>query len=443
MTTTSSRPPQSATQDCRAQAAGVVAAVVSRGRALDDMLEGAVTRAPVRDAGLLRELCYGTLRWYLPLEYRLQRLLHRPLPQHSPQLHALLMLGLYQLQHLRIPDYAAVAATVAAAEPLGLPRYTGLINAVLRESLRRRETLDAAIAADPETASAHPGWLLQALREDWPQDWPAIVAAGNSRPPMALRLNPLRTRQTDYLTQLAERGLQAHPVPGIDGALVLEQACDVADLPGFAEGLVSVQDPAAQFTPALLDVRPGMRVLDACAAPGGKTGALLERVPDLDLLALDLNPDRLERVASNLERLGLQARLVTGDACKPPDWWDGRPFDRILLDAPCSGTGVIRRHPDIKLLRRATDIDRLAVTQRALLEALWPLLRTGGCLLYVTCSVLSAENRNPITAFCAAHPEVDPEPLAIDEARVSGHGHQILPGAQEMDGFFYARLRKL
>ncbi len=442
----------SAGAGCRARAAEVLAGVLFRGRSLNEALPPALSRVAPRDAALLQELCYGTLRWYLPARHLLGQLLHRPLPARESVLHALLLAGLYQLYQLRIPAYAAVAATVAATRLIDRPRAGGLragglragglVNAVLRNAQRREEEFRAQLAADPVLASGHPAWLLTRLQQAWPQDWPAIVAADNTRPPMGLRVNLARITRADYRDRLTAVGLAADPDPQVASALMLDRPSEVDALPGFAEGLVSVQDPAAQLAAPLLAPKPGQRVLDACAAPGGKTGHLLEYAPDPDLLALDNDAARLERVRDNLDRLGLNARLVTGDAGRPEGWWDGQPFERILLDAPCTGSGVIRRHPDILVLRRSDDVAALAARQRTLLDALWPLLAPGGRLLYATCSVLPEETRLLIDEFLVRHGDAAAEPIAAGPGRTSGAGCQLLPGEDNRDGFFYARLRK-
>jgi 16S rRNA (cytosine967-C5)-methyltransferase len=332
----------------------------------------------------------------------------------------------------------------------------GLTNAVLRAAVRRREELTAALEHDLEACSAHPYWLLQRLQDDWPDDWPAIVAANNARPPLTLRVNAHHCDRESYRERLTAVGRIAepvsipypHPAPPeaeksyVETALVLNAAVEPAALPGFAEGWISVQDAAAQLAAPLLDIQPGLRVLDACAAPGGKTGHLLECAPRLDLTALDQDAARLEHVAENLRRLRFQARLVVGDALRPADWWDGVPYDRILLDAPCSATGVIRRHPDIKLLRRDSDIAVLAFRQQALLASLWPLLRPQGRLLYATCSLLRQENEQVVESFLMAQPDAKEQPIIAPWGRPCSHGRQILPGEAHMDGFYYAVLVK-
>lgn len=423
----------------RAAAARAVAAVLGPGRALDEALAAAVESLHGPDRALAAQLAYGTLRLYPRLERWAGLLLDRPLPRREAEVRALLALGLYQLEASRVPDHAAVAATVEAARGLGRSRHAGLLNACLRRWLRERETLKARVARDPEVVHAHPRWWLDVLARDWPRDWEAVVAANNEQAPMWLRVNAARGARDAWLARLQAEGAAAEAWDPAPEALRLASPLPVEALPGFAAGEVSVQDGAAQLAAGLLAPAPGMRVLDACAAPGGKACHLLERCAGIDLTALDIAPDRLQRVRDNLERLGLAARIVAGDAADPAGWWDGRPFDRILLDAPCTGSGVIRRHPDIKLLRRPGDVDTLAARQAALLDALWPLLAPGGRLLYATCSVLRAENGAQAAAFLARRPEA--RALDLGEpgwGRRAGPGRQLLSGEAGVDGFYYA-----
>jgi 16S rRNA (cytosine967-C5)-methyltransferase len=426
----------------RIAAAWVLSQVVGGKQSLNTVLPPALARVEIRERGLLQELCYGTLRWYPQLHYLLEQLLHKPLKPHEHEVQALLLMGLYQLLHLRVPDYAVVAEAVAAAHGLGKDRVAGLINAVLRNFQRRRSAWLAELERDASGHNAHPVWLLRRLQDDWPEHWQAIVAANNTRPPCSLRVNLARLSRQRYGEYLAAAGIAAQPAPFSAAGITLAKACEVDALPGFREGWVSVQDLAAQLAAGLLDLRPGLRVLDACAAPGGKTSHILETVPALALLALDSDAKRLLQVQANLQRLGLAADIRTGDAGVPESWWDGVPYDRILLDAPCSGTGVIRRHPDIKVLRRAADIGPLAARQRALLDALWPLLKPGGRLLYVTCSVLQQENERIVAAFLAAHPNAHEHPILAAWGHARPQGRQILPGEADMDGFYYACLVK-
>jgi 16S rRNA (cytosine967-C5)-methyltransferase len=429
--------------DLRIAAARVIARVKAEKRSLAVVLPVAEAGVAERDRGLLQELCYGTLRWYYQLRYLLQCLLSKPLQPREQEVEALLCLGLYQLLYTRIPAYAAVSVTVAAVRGLGKSWAVGLSNAVLRNFQRQREVLLAELARDPALSSAHPPWLLECLQADWPDAWPAVIAANNTRPPQSLRVNLRRTTRSNYLHRLADTGIDAWKTPSTAAGVTLAKPRDVERLPGFQQGLVSVQDPAAQLAAGLMDLRPGLRVLDACAAPGGKSCHLLEAESELkELVALDIDGGRLNQVRDNLHRLGLRATLVAGDASRPPTWWDATPFDRILLDAPCSATGVIRRHPDIKLLREAADIDRSAERQRALLDELWPLLAPGGMLLYATCSTARRENDHNIADFLADRADAREQAIVARWGRAVPHGRQILPGEAGMDGFYYARLIK-
>jgi 16S rRNA (cytosine967-C5)-methyltransferase len=408
---------------------------VVRDRAPLEAVLGEAAGFDARDSGTLRALVSGAVRWHHRLEWQRAQMLDRPLRPRDALLGALLRVGLFQLQGLRVPDHAAVSATVAAADTLGLSRAKGLVNAVLRRFLREREALDARMERMPEALFSHPLWLLARLQHDWPEAWRSVVAANNALPPMWLRVNRLRTNCADYLQRLAAAGISAEPSAELPEAVLLAEPLPVTELPGFADGLVSVQDAAAQLAATLLQLTPGMRVLDACAAPGGKTAHILERCPDLDVLvALDRAPTRLETLRANLDRLGLAAQVVAGDATAPEAWWDGRPFDRILIDAPCSASGVIRRHPDIKLLREEADIGTAVDTQRQMLERLSPLLKPGGRIVYSTCSVLHVENREQIGQFLEGAGRRNTAGARCAFER------QVLPGEANMDGFYYACL---
>jgi 16S rRNA (cytosine967-C5)-methyltransferase len=429
--------------DPRALAAQALARVSEAGSSLSEVLAPAQARCDdERDAALLQELVFGAARWFFRLDAILARLLRKPLKVRDADLHCLLLVGLYQLDQLAMPERVAVHETVQAVRALGKDWASGLANAVLRGYLRRRGELEQAITADPVAAASHPRWLIDKLQHDWPEHQQQIIDANNLRPPMILRVNGRRLTRDEYLEVLQLHGIDATPVPETDCGIQLAAACPVSQLPGFYAGDVSVQDGAAQLAAALLDVRPGMHVLDACAAPGGKTAHLLERCSDITLTAIDVDAMRLSRIRENLDRLGLHADLLVADAGQPTLWWDGRQFDRILLDAPCSGTGVIRRHPDIKLLRRAADIEALARRQAELLTALWPLLSPGGMLLYCTCSVLRAENNGPVSDFLARYSDATERPLTSGQVGRREVGRQILPGESGMDGFFYACLQK-
>ena len=422
--------------EVRAAAARLVARVLVERVSADDALE-AEAGVALRDRSLLAALVFGALRWHHRLEWQAARLLTKPLKRDQAELGALLRIGLLQLQELRIPPHAAVSATVDAAALLGLRNAAGLVNAVLRRFQRERAELEAGLQAVPEARFSHPMWLIDALRSDWPDDWERILDANNAAAPMWLRVNLRRTTRAAYLETLRAAGIAADAAADVATAVRLAVPQPVETLPGFATGEVSVQDVCAQRAAPLLDLAAGQRVLDACAAPGGKTGHILESCPDLaEVWAVDRDRSRLERVADNLRRLELTARLVAGDATSPAHWWDGRPFDRILLDAPCSAVGVIRRHPDIKVLRRPEDVDGAVASQAKLLRALWPLLAPGGLLVYATCTVLRRENDSQIAAFRGAEPALEPAGPGAAAA------WRNLPGEADGDGFYYAGLRK-
>ncbi|HHH35713.1 MAG TPA: 16S rRNA (cytosine(967)-C(5))-methyltransferase RsmB [Gammaproteobacteria bacterium] len=422
----------------RAVAARILREVCEEGRSL-----GAALTRHGAGHGLVQELCYGTLRWLPRLQWLLDRLLRRPLKAKDAEVRWLLLAGLYQLLYMRIPPHAAVMETVAATRALEREWLKGLVNGVLRNFLRRREALLAACEEDEAACHAHPPWLIRMLREAWPSRWEAVLAANNQRPPMVLRVNRRMQDRAAYLRRLEEAGLAARPLVHAADGVVLETPVDVHRLPGFAQGAVSVQDGAAQLAAGLLDLRPGLRVLDACAAPGGKTCHLLETEPALaEVVAVDIDPARCARIEENLQRLQLEATVTCGDAAEPGQWWDARPFDRILLDAPCTATGVIRRHPDIKCLRRAGDVERLAAQQARLLRALWPLLKGGGMLLYATCSVLPRENSGQVRAFLAENGDAVPLPMTVAWGLTQPAGRQVLPGEDDMDGFYYACIGK-
>jgi 16S rRNA (cytosine967-C5)-methyltransferase len=430
--------------DVRLRAGRVVADVAARGISLSRALPAAGEGLEdARDVALLKALSFGTVRAHPRLAKLVQISLDRPLTRGRAELEALLCVGLYQLSGMRVAAHAAVAATVDAARALRGDGAAGLVNAVLRRYQRERASLEAAADADDEARFMHPRWMLDRLRRDWPGQWSGIVEAGNAEPPMWLRVNLRRIARADYALLLERQSVAAHPSAHAPAALRAVPACDVESLPGFGAGLVSVQDAAAQLAAPLLDVGPAARVLDACAAPGGKTAQLLEQCPDARVTAIDIDAQRLDRVRTGLARLGLSAQLLCADAGAPASWWDGAAFDRILLDAPCTATGVIRRHPDIKLLRRADDVAALVREQARLLDALWPLLAPGGRLLYVTCSLLREEGAAQVERMLERNADARSVPVSADWGREYGPGRQVLPGEDAMDGFYYSCLDKL
>jgi len=432
----------SAPANVRALAAQALARIV-RGESLRTVFAAAAPRlADARDRALLSNLLHEGARWWLRYDAALDRLLERPLRERELDVHALAVLGIVQLDVLRLPEYAAVAATVEAARSLRKPKFAGLINALLRRWLREREAMNAKLDADAVTRSAHPRWLLDALARDWPNEVDTVLAADNAQAPLWLRVNRRRARREELLERFAAAGIEANAAAAPDCAIVLAQSTDVTRLPGYAEGAFSVQDGAAQFAADLLDSVAGQRVLDACAAPGGKSAHILEAA-DASLIALDSDARRLARIEENLARLGFKAAIRTGDAAVPAPWWDGKPFDRILIDAPCSATGIVRRQPDIKLHRRAGDIARLIDEQARILDALWPLLGQRGRLVYATCSVLADENARQIARFLERHADAQPVDIAPPGwRRCAEVGAQNLPGEHGMDGFYYAVLEK-
>ena len=424
----------------RVRAARVLADVLARRATLPEAL--ARHNGPAADDSFVRELCFGTARHALRLDHEVRHHLRQAPRAKDLDVHALLLLGGYQLAHTDVPDHAAVHATVAATAGLGKGWARGLVNAVLRK------LAGADLRGDdpslPDVARfGLPEWWLQRLRDAWPQDWQAIVNAGNARPPMTLRS---RRKRSLTLAALADAGIAAHAGTLSNTAIYLEQPLPVTALPGFADGELSVQDEGAQLAAPLLGAAPGERILDACAAPGGKALHLAQMEPAAEILALDVDPRRCQRIRENVARAGVTIDVRTGDGRTPRQWWDGKPFDRILVDAPCSATGILRRQPDIRLQREAADMPELLRLQRDLLRNLWPLLRIGGRLLYCTCSVLAEENEDVIGAFLAEHDDALCLPIvfgnAPEQARPRAFGQQLLPTVAEHDGFYFALLER-
>mgnify|MGYP001549579822 CR=1 FL=1 len=438
---------RAAGSNARMSALALLAAVLDDGQNLSDASPGGAGLDP-RDRAFARHLAYGVLRWRSALEWLASGLLNKPLKRRDRDIQRLILLGLYQLWQDETSPHAAINETTECARLAGKTWAVGLVNGVLRRFQRER---DARIAALEKTehALAHPAWLLQALRQDWPENWKRIAQANNLPAPLWLRLNA-RHDEAATLGRLQQDGLAITRHPLVETAVRIEPARNVDQLPGFSEGLISVQDPAAQLAVELLAPGPGQRVLDACSAPGGKTGHLLEAQADIQLTSLDRSAARLQRVRENLQRLRLAdpaadggaVRLLAEDAAETSAWWDGKPCQRILLDAPCTATGVIRRHPEIKWLRSTEQVGEAVRLQRTLLDRLWPLLETGGMLLYATCSILQEENNLQIKAFLDRTADAEEVALQADWGRAMSPGRQILPGEYEMDGFFYALLRK-
>jgi 16S rRNA (cytosine967-C5)-methyltransferase len=423
-------------------AARAVARVIE-GASLTDALAEVDDGSELRGRTLVQELAYGTLRHWGTLDALTRRLSRHPI--HDALLRSLTAVALYQILHTRAPAFAVVDRAVEAAARLARPAAKGLENALLRRFLRERETLLAAVNGDEVARYSYPKWWIERVRRDFPDDWEAMLDAGNARPPLSLRVNLRMTSAPALVARFAEAGIDATQAG--DCGVIVAKPRPVTELPGYADGAFAVQDLGAQLAAPLLGVADGMRVLDACAAPGGKTTHLLE-CADIDLTALDADAARLRRLRENLVRLRhdrRRVRVVEGDAKESARWWDGSPYDRILLDAPCTASGIVRRHPDIKWRRRVADVQAFAAEQSRLLAAAWPLLATGGRLLYATCSVFMAENDERVDEFCARHPGALRETLNFPEG-VAHRGGQILPSASgarhNQDGFFYALLRK-
>ena len=429
----------------RALAARCTFAVVDKGRSLADELPQQIAKIEPKDKGLLQELCYGVLRHLPELENDVREFIKKPLTGKQRVGHFLMLVGVYQIKYTRIPDHAAFNETVSACKPLKCDHLKGLINGVLRNFQRQQaankkdETAVNDNLPDAITFN-HPSWFIKKIQLAYPDTWQAVLNANMQRPPMWLRVNQLHHSVNEYLALLANEEMEHLLVDEKSGAIRLTNAIDVNKLPGFQQGWVSIQDGAAQQAARLLDCQPEDNVLDCCAAPGGKTCHILEYSPTIkSMTAIDIEATRLERVTENLQRLNLQANVVAADAATPEKWWDGQLFDRILLDAPCSGTGVIRRHPDIKWLRKNQDIAVLTELQQDILKNIWSLLKPGGTLLYATCSVLPEENSQQVQYFVENNADAE---LIVITDDASDIGWQILPNDDSMDGFYYAKLVK-
>ena len=421
-------------------AAKVLTSVIRDGQSLTAALNNTLGVVESdKDRAFIQALCYGVCRNFHRLDYILSQMLDKPLKDLDVK--ALALIGLYQLKFMRVKSHAAVSETVLAARKK--PWAKALINALLRSYLRGQEGFEQKADNVKSALVSHPDWLIQQIEQDWPIQAQQIFQQNNEQPPMALRVNLANISQYQYLQKLRDQGIEAEAVSFCRSAILLNKPAVVDILPGFSEGWVSVQDTAAQLAAELLDVQIGHRVLDVCAAPGGKAAHILEHQPKVrELVAVDIDKLRLQRVNDNFQRLKLSAKLIVGDASKPEDWWDGQLFDRILLDVPCSALGVIRRHPDIKLLRRAEDINTLQVLQKRIMTAVWSLLAPGGIMLYATCSILKQENEQQIEAFLATNTNAIEVPINADWGLVRRYGRQILTGESAMDGFYYALIRK-
>ena len=425
----------------RQVAARVLTRVLQDGQSLTAALDAALPSVEMdKDRAFIQALCYGVCRYFYRLDFILSELLTKPLK--DCEVKTLALVGLYQLNYMRVKSYAAVSETVLATRKK--PWAKALINALLRSYLRDQVSLEQKADAMQWSAISHPKWLVKQIELDWPKQAQAVFYENNQLPPMALRVNLSQISRADYLQQLAEKDIEATAVDFCPSAIVLKQSVGVDSLPGFVQGLVSVQDVAAQLAAGLLNVQAGQSILDVCAAPGGKAAHILESQNRVKrLVAVDIDENRMQRVSENILRLNLSADLVVGDAANPEAWWDGEIFDRILLDVPCSALGVIRRHPDIKLLRKPEDIQALRDLQQRILNAVWPLLSSEGVMLYATCSILKQENEQQIDVFLNEHPDAIEIPIDAEWGFAVSHGRQILPGESAMDGFYYALIKKL
>jgi 16S rRNA (cytosine967-C5)-methyltransferase len=427
----------------RLVAAHALMRVLDQGQSLDAVLDTLLADVEQsRDRALARRLCHGVLRDWPALNHLLARLLTKAPARRDRVVHFLLAIALSELRDGREPDHAIVHSAVEAVRAVGLGRLTGLANAVLRSFQRQQESLESELVENPVLRFGYPGWLIEKIRSDWPEDWENILINGNQAPPLCLRVNRRHWTREQARQALVDAGHASRAPDFLPDGLLLEQRAAIAGLPGFLQGGLSVQDGAAQLAVEYLDLENGLRVLDACAAPGGKSAHILERA-EVELTVLEIDEQRMERVGENLERLGLSARLVVGDATRPDQWWDGQPFDRILVDAPCTATGVIRRHPDIRWLRQPADIDAMVAVQATMLDRLWPLLSPGGILVYATCSILKAENQRQGQTLLERHEELQ----VIDHENLPGRacspGRQLLPGDLDLDGFYHLAVRRL
>jgi 16S rRNA (cytosine967-C5)-methyltransferase len=425
-------------KNTRLVAAQTLVRVLDGGQSLTSALEHTLsTLENPQEKAFVQAVCYGVCRYYHRLQFLLFQLLDKPIK--DVEIYALALIGLYQLAFMRVKTHAAVSETVDAT-PKKKSWAKNLINALLRRYLREQEQLKKLANENPVALYSHPKWLISRIENDWYEKAPQIFQAANEPPPMVLRVNALQTTREKYLQQLSDLDIEAQAVENCPSAIRLVKPVGVTALPNFENGMVSVQDTAAQFAAGLLELEAGQHVLDLCAAPAGKTAHILELQNDLECVAVDIDATRMLRVETNLQRLNLSAQLIVGDATQPQTWWDGKQFDRILVDAPCSALGVIRRHPDIKLLRRAEDLTALPTLQAQILTAAWTMLKEGGLLVYATCSILKAENEDQIAQFLAS--TLNAQEISFEE-NPAKHGWQILTGENGCDGFYYARLRKI
>ena len=434
---------QSININVRAVAASILERIVTDGYSMKEAITVENPDLDARDQAFLREIIYGVCRHYWTLEFFAGKLMSKPLKPKETLVRQLIYVGLYQLLHCRLPAYAAIAETVEAVRVVNKPWAVGLVNAVLRQFQRQEDELQAMLADNDVAKFSHPKWLVKRIQNAWPTNYAEIFMANNQHAPMTIRVNRRQGTRDEYIARCDENDVSTIPLAPTNFGLTLTKTVGVEQLPGFGDGACYVQDGASQLIESLLDLQPEQRVLDACAAPGGKTTLLLEAEPSLKIVAIDSDQSRIKKIQENLERLKLTAKVKVGDCLQPSTWWDENQFDRILIDAPCSATGVIRRHPDIKLLRRKSDMSELVAVQRQLVEALWPLLKSGGRMLYTTCSILPEENEQVMMDFLSQQADANALELDLPLGTVRKVGIQLLPGEHDMDGFYYAVLEKV
>jgi len=419
--------------------------VVNQGVSVNQLLLESGTPLAAEQLSFTKQLLFGCLRYYHQLNTIANNLLNKPFKAKDRDLQIVILVGLYQLKYLSTPDHAAISESVELTRKLKKDWATGLVNGVLRRYQRESEKIEAALAKSIQFQFSHPGWLVKRLRQDWPDEAETILTQNNQRAPMTLRVNSSRQNRADYITTLAQESIEAQPHLIAPDAVQLASPIDVYQLPGFESGLVTVQDAAAQLAVEMLDLQPGLKVLDGCAAPGGKTTHILQRGEAIRLTAVEMSAKRAQRIEDTLGRMQMQCTVKVADICDHSAWWDGELFDRILLDVPCSATGVIRRNPDIKVHRLSTDIQPLVALQKQILAQSWSLLKPGGILIYATCSVLKAENEQQMKTFLSHHSaELLTMPSVIHQALTprAAVGYQIFPGENQMDGFYLCGLRK-
>ena len=433
-------------QNVRALAAQILTEVIGQKKSLPQVVSEHIPE-DYAQRPLLFELCYGSLRWYYLLRALANELLLKPLPKKHQDIYYLLLIGLHQLLNMNIPQYAIVSETVQAAVSLGQPWAKGLINKNLRRFLEEKDALLAKVDKNEEAKYVHPQWLIGKIKKAWPDQWQDILLANNLRAPLTLRANLLKNTRDEYLAYLKKHEIEAHAVADCEFALNLDKPMPIKNIPGFAEGLASVQDAAGQFAAKLLNLKPNLRVLDACAAPGTKSTHILELEPKLaHLTAVEKDPERLMMIKQNFERLNLARdhfNLILADVAHTQQWWSGEKFDRILVDAPCSGSGVIRRHPDMKVLREPEDSKNHHQIQVHLLNHLWPLLEKKGLLLYSTCSIFPEENEKTIQEFLQKNADAKVQKCELPLGLAQQYGWQLLPQENGSDGFYYCLIGKL